>query len=538
LIQKEAVLASFNADLYSVPAAGLLNKKERYRLIIFTGLLALSLLIYFQFKPGEQPTGGDLSMWDYMSQSIVRGAVPYKDVVNIKTPLGSYLAAAAIKISHPFGLRDIIAIRYLYILFASLTVAMTFLVFDVYWQRRSAAILAAVLMLSYNSFGIWNSSGAQVKTATILFGLLSLYAVARGQAWLAGFWGALSFWCWQPGLLFTGAAGLVFCGFLTRPFDRRAIATAFGAIVPLLLGVLYFHSVGAWDDFYRWCFEFNTTSNSSVDSAFGWARAATAVKKAYPEEWLWFVLFPAGFLWRLVEAGQILYRFGTAAFLKSSWRLAPEIAFSVYALFSLFNLQSGPDMIIFLPFVSGYAAYLIAGLVEPLNQFAGLVVERIKGLSGLRGIVRYIPISALIILIFLFKVADAFQYELVFKLQDEEREWSEVVSQLSASESIYAQGSLDLLVLYNLPNANKYIYFDRGKDVYAGRIEQGGFDGIIEDLKNKQPKFVSLAKLKHIKERDKLLAWLDELYEPYKEIPSTNSGVNASTYPCSVYRLK
>jgi hypothetical protein len=533
-IAKENILTGIDAQTYSAPVKGLLDKKERVRLFLFAGLLVLSLVVYFQFEPDRQPTGGDLSMWDYMAQSIVRGAVPYRDVVNIKTPLGSYLGAAAIVTGKLFGLRDIIAIRYLHILFASLTVAMTFLIVDLYWRRRMVAVIAALVMLSYDSFGIWNASGSQVKTTTILFGLFSLYAIARGQAWLAGFWGALSFWCWQPGLLFTGTAGLVFCRFLTKPFDRRAFAAAFGAAVPLLLGVLFFMSFGAWKDFYRWCFEFNTTNNSSVESAFAWARAFIIVKKSYPGEWLWFALFPLGLLLRIVEIIRIFRHLGARDFLAGSWRLAPEVAFGVYGLFTFSNLQSGPDCIMFLPFISAYAALTIGGLVDLSTNLLKRWNWTWRGLP----LLRLAPVAAIIALIFLFQVADAFRYDPGFTLQDEEREWREVVSQLSPTEAVYAQGSLDLLVLYNRPNANKYIYFDRGKDTYAGLLEQGGFNAIVEDLKRRSPKFVSLAKLVRIKERAKLLQWVNEFYEPYKEIPSTNSGVNATTYPCSVYRLR
>src|SRR5205823_1542773 len=172
-----------------------------------------------------------------------------------------------------------------------------------------------------------------------------------GQAFLAGFLGVLSFWCWQPGLLFTGAAGLVFCGFLTRPLDRRAYMVAAGAAFALLFGIGYLYANGALLDFYHWCFKFNATSNSSVHSAktVGWtlSRAIIVVKKSYPGEWLWFALFPVGFLLRLADIGIKWRQLGTRIFLAGSWMLAPEVAFTVYALFSAFNLQSGPDMIFF-----------------------------------------------------------------------------------------------------------------------------------------------------------------------------------------------
>lgn len=497
---------------------------DRQRFYIFIGITVLALIIYGQFDPGQQPTGGDLSMWDYMAQSIVRGAVPYRDVVNIKTPLGAYISAAAIIAGKLVGVRDIIAIRYCYLLMAALTVSFTFLIADLYLKRRAIAAVAALAMLSFNSFAVWNASGSQVKTAAILFGLVSIYFVARQRPFWAGLAGALSFWCWQPGLLFVGVAGLVFCRFLTRPFDKRAFITAGGALLPLALGVALFAAVHAWQDFYRWNFEFNATNNSSVKSDEKLAKTADRlpiiIKKSYPTEWFWFLLWPVGTLITIFELARAFKRDGRQKFLDECWQLAPLLAVAVYGLFSLFNLQSGPDMIPFLPFVAIYAALAIGSAIELVPRARKQVY------------------AAAIALVFILFVADAFTYRPAFTLQQEEREWSEVVAQLAPGDRVYAEGSLDLLVLYNLPNASKYIYFDRGKDIFAGKLEAGGFDAIIADLKRKQPKVVSFAKLNHVAEREKLLAWVEELYEPYKTIPSTNSGVFATTYPCNVYRIK
>ncbi|MEW6734906.1 MAG: DolP-mannose mannosyltransferase [Acidobacteriota bacterium] len=516
-------MINVSAQVYSAPFAGILQRDNRHHLTIFLGLIVASVIIYLQFSPWQQPTGGDLTMWDYMAQSIVRGAIPYKDVVNIKTPLGAYLSAIAILVGRSIDVRDLIAIRYLYIILSALTVAMTYLVAQAYWQRKDVSLLAAVMMLSYDSFAIWNASGSQVKTPAILCGLLSLYSVARGRAFIAGCWGALAFWCWQPGLLFVGVAGLVFCRFLTKPFHPQAWRTALGAFLPLLLGGLCFFAQHAWTDFYRWNFQFNTTSNSSVRSLGKLEKSAERVvpviQKAYNNEWLWFALAPLGFLWHGVEIIRRVRRYQLADLLSASWRLAPIIALIVYIIFSALNLQSGPDMIFFLPFISIYAAYILSNIVEYLPRRRELM-------------------AAIIILVTIFKVADAFAYKPEFTLQDEELQWREVVAQLAPSDTVYAQGSLDLLVLYNLPNANKYIYLDRGKDIYAGQLEPGGFDGIIMGLKQKHPKFVSLAKLNHVYEQKRLLAWMDELYEPYAIITSTNNGVSSSTFPCNVYRIK
>ena len=50
------------------------------------------MILYRQLS---QPEGGDSAFWDYVSQCILRGQVPYRDVVEIKTPGSAYLSAIA-----------------------------------------------------------------------------------------------------------------------------------------------------------------------------------------------------------------------------------------------------------------------------------------------------------------------------------------------------------------------------------------------------------------------------------------------------------
>lgn len=503
--------------------------QERGRLAVFCSVFIVAILVFFQYQPARQPVGGDLSMWDYMAQSIARGAVPYRDVVNIKTPLGAYLGAAAIWIAKPLGIRDLLAIRYAFLLQAALVVAFTYLVFEVYWSRRLPAVLAASLMLAYDSFGVWNASGSQLKTTTLLFGLWALYMTARQKSFWAGLLGALAFWAWQPGLLFAGSVGLTACQFLTRPLHRRALEAAAGAGLTLLLPLAYFASVGAADDLLNWCFKFNTSANSSVITASGWARLGVIIEKSYPNERSLFWVFPVGLLLHIVDTLVQIKHEGWRKWLESSWRLAPTLAFAVYALFTYFNLQSGPDAILFLPFVSIYLAYLAMWLGEGLET----LLKGLKYLPYQLTIGQLVQI-ALIVGIAGFFIVDSFKYNPSFTLSEQEQECRVVLEALRPGDKVYAHGSLDLLVIGGLENASRYIYFDRGKDVFAARLE-GGFERIVERLEAAKPRFVALAKLDKLKYRQELEQWVEAHYEPYTVIRSTNSGISASTYAYNVY---
>jgi hypothetical protein len=176
---------------------------------------AAALFVYIQIQFWNLPSGVDHASWDYMSQIVARGGVPYRDAVDIKAPLSAYIGAAAIAAGHLLVLRDIFAIRLTYIVLAALTVAFTLMVTYDYFSSKRVAVLAAAIMLSFDLFGYTNSLGVEPKTSMVLFGLLALWAVYRDRPFLAGLFGMLSALSWQRGLLFVGVALVASTRYLT-----------------------------------------------------------------------------------------------------------------------------------------------------------------------------------------------------------------------------------------------------------------------------------------------------------------------------------
>ena len=71
-------------------------------------------------RPFTHGETGDSSIFDYIAQSIIRGQVPYRDVIDPKGPGSTYLSAAAMAAGRSVGLRDIIAVRWLHVLMMGL----------------------------------------------------------------------------------------------------------------------------------------------------------------------------------------------------------------------------------------------------------------------------------------------------------------------------------------------------------------------------------------------------------------------------------
>src|SRR5262249_9967897 len=202
---------------------------------------------------------GDSAIWDYVAQSILRGQVPYKDVVEIKLPLMAYMSAGAAAIGKWFGIRDLIAIRALDFLLVGALSAATCLVAKTYVGSKPVAVISVLIPFTSGRFIEWMASGTEPRLGMILFGMLTLLLIAKDRPFLAGLAAALSCMSWQPGLLFAGVAFVIFSRYLTRWRDGRALSVLAGVAVPLAGMFLYFSWLGAARDLWSWTFEYTAS---------------------------------------------------------------------------------------------------------------------------------------------------------------------------------------------------------------------------------------------------------------------------------------
>src|SRR5713226_1104193 len=209
----------------------LVQRTDRRTLAIIAFLFGAALML--AYRPWRQIEVGDPAVYDYIAQSILRGQLPYRDVVDIKGPVAPYLSALAMLAGKAVGLRDVIAVRLMNVALVGLLSAMTYLVAEKYLKNRLAAILAFLIPLMPEHFAMMSIAGSQPKLPMILFGMVTLLLIAQDRPFWAGVCSMLACLCWQPGLLFTGTAFLIFSRYLTTWRDLRALKVLLGAAVPL-----------------------------------------------------------------------------------------------------------------------------------------------------------------------------------------------------------------------------------------------------------------------------------------------------------------
>ena len=485
----------------SIAGTGTAVDRKRTVWILGAAAFAISASLMLLHRPWTRTEGGDEAIWDYVAQCILRGQVPYRDVVEIKAPLSAYLGAAAMFIGKSAGVRDIIAVRMLNVLMAGVLSAVTFVVGATYLRSRLAAVLGFLIALAPSHFAEWIGAGTEPKLPMILFGMISLLLVARHKPFLAGFFSMLSCLCWQPGLLFSGVVLLIFSRYLTSWRDPAVMKAALGALVPLTVTVLYFLLAGALSDLWKWTIAYNfrvyapETMRSLRDTIVLLWRVSFRVFKF---NLVFVALAFVGFIIFAIERVRAGYRSGFFSRESDLFRDALLISPLIYLGFCLVNFQSGPDLIPLFPFI---------------GLFAGWCLVNAGGKRMWLGFPRPLPVLALIALTALIvSRAVTYRVDSGLTLQDQDKQVAAIGALLGPEDRFYVHGAVEIPVLLNKPNLNPYIYLDRGKDDWVARRMPDGFRAVIGEMETQAPKVVVISRIGKMAHRTELEQWVEEHY--------------------------
>jgi len=490
---------------------------ERNWITAAAAIFLVAAAVMFMYRPLSQAEEGDSATYDYMAQSVLRGQVLYRDVVDNKAPGSLYLSALAMQLGKALGLRDLIAARMLHVVLAGLLAVLVYLVAEAYLRNRIAAIMACLFPLMSDRFALWVVGGGQPKLPMILFGMLTLLLVAKDSPFWAGVSAMLSCLCWQPGLLFAGTAFLIFSRYLTTWRDLRAAKVLAGAAIPLLILLSYFHAKGAFEDLWGWTVTFNYSvygprSVRGVDS--GPSHLLRVALKIFRSDAVLVVLSFLGLaLYAVRSMGERIKRrelFSSPDLYRDAIVIAPI----VYLMFSIFKFNAGPYLIPFFPFIGIFAGYVLTECVQGTRADVPVSNHPVRAV-----LVKWLPkfVVATMVFITLYRGA-IYQFEPRPTLQDQDRAFEVVSRILGSNERMYVHGTAELLVLLNRPNLNPYVYLDWGKDDVLATRREGGFGDVIGEIESQAPKIVAISRLQKVAHRGELTDWVAKHYEPL-EVP-------------------
>jgi hypothetical protein len=469
----------------------------------------LGIAVTLAYRPFSQTVRGDCGIYDYIAQSILRGQLPYRDVIDPKAPVSMYLSAVAIAIGRSVGAPDVPAVRCLYVLLAGLLSAITFLTAEAYLRSRIAALIASLIPLIPGNFVSMMTKGTQPKVPMMIFGMLALLLVAKDRPFWAGFCSMLSCLCWQPGLLFAGTAFLVFSRYLTSWRDWRVVKLVAGATIPLVVVLLYFYSRGALSDLWSWTITY-TFAVFRPDGQKPLAQALAQIWKIAHREFGSDLILPGLSLigFAMYAAGRVRVKLQEGLRSVDLFRDAILLPPIVYFLFCILDFQGGPDLIPFLPFIGLFAGW---SLVEIARLIASSgFVKRIG--QGIRwdSLVPSIAMAAMLVLILIRTTS--YKPPSV-DLREQRKAISQIADYLGPDDRIYVHGMAEILVLLNVPNLNRYIAFDSGADDYIGAQRAGGFKDVIAEIESSAPKLVAMSRLRNVRHGKDLEQWVDAHYD-------------------------
>jgi hypothetical protein len=467
--------------------------------------------VVLMHRPFSRPEAGDPAIYDYIAQSILRGQLPYKDVVDIKGPGAPYLSAVAMFTGKLLGIRDVIAVRTLNVVMVGVLSSLTFLVAQLYLRSRAAGLLAFMIPLMRYQFVEFMMEGTQPKLPMILFGILALLMIARDRPFWAGFCSMLSCLCWQPGLMFAGVALLMFSRYLSSWQDLRLLKVVLGAVIPLVAVLAYFYARGVLGDLWAWAITYNYSvfgpdAEQSIGAAFDHLWIVT--RRTFERDIVLVILAAIGLLEFLTE--RVFDKIKPRGALESPDLFRDAVLFPplVYLAFSLINFQGGPDSIPFFPFVGIFAGWAV---IRFSRLLASIQLHR-SFAANLRVniLLPAISITAIFALV-LFRAVTYRAGE--HTLQEQYAAIAPVAQLLGPEDQIYVHGSAEILVLLNRPNLNPYVFLDWGADDFAARRQSVTFETIIARMEAQAPKLVSISRLRKVNHRADFERWLDQHYE-------------------------
>lgn len=470
-------------------------------LVIAVFVLGAGLMLLY--RPFSQMESGDSAGYDYIAQSILRGQLPYRDVVDIKTPGSMYLSAFAMAAGRLAGIRDVIAVRLFQALLVGLLSAVIFFTARIYLRNTIAALIAAVFPLMSYKFAEWMVVGTQPKLPMILFGMLSLLLIARDKPSWAGAASMLAFLCWQPGLMFTGVAVLIFSKYFSSWRDLRALKVIIGAALPLAIVFVYFYSRGALGDLWAWTIAFNYSvfrPETQRAPAQALIHLWNVTNRIYGVDILLVLIAIAGFFMFAAERLRSALRRNLE---DEFFRHAVLIPPVVYFAFCIVNMQAGPDLLPFIPFIGMFAGWFLVELGRFVSQ----------RMSGVRWDL-LIPVSAALLMLFV-AVGRGLSYRIPpgFTLQDQDERFKAISELLGPNDKIYVHGSVELLVLTGRQNLNAYPFLNQGIDRFAAARRSIDLTAIVDEIEAERPKLVALSRLRTVASRDLLERWVGEHYD-------------------------
>jgi hypothetical protein len=414
----------------------------------------------------------DLGIYSYAGQQVAEGVPPYLGVLNRAGPLAHAIPGVGVGLARVVGLDDVVTMRVLFLLLATLTVCVVYLLARDLFRSRSAGLVAAGVFLTFHGFIHYATNGPREKTPMTLFIASALWAATHRRWFTAGVFVSLATLCLQIGFFATFTACVAAAVLLGSGERLRALTRLLaGGAVPVAVGAVWFALAGSLRE--------------SVD-------AFLLINLRYTEpdppgqyvDLLWQDALEAYGLsiWLLIGGVLALLVRALTALRPETRRTDPSVlglaALGVGAvagmLWNLRDYDAWPDLFPLLPF----AAVGLAGLVPLVSRRTSARVGRVV-------------VAATV----LVTVGIAAQWSLSTRADTLERQREAVAAVtglLPDDATIASVEAPQPLVLTRRANWSRYQMFRGGLEDYVDDTWPGGLAGFARDLLAEEPDLVAV----------------------------------------------
>jgi hypothetical protein len=457
-------------------------------------VLVVAAVVYAAFSINGILTR-DASIYVYGGQQLVHGVPPYVSIFDPKTPFATFLNAFGAAIG---GSRhDVHAIRLVFYLASLATVVAVYLLALPLWRSVLAAVVSALVFVSFWGFARDAIAGPDAKTPGIFFAVITMWLLA-GRKWVwAGLFAGLTFLVWQPMVVFALIAAVA--PLLLAEPGRRLRAAALGAagvVAPIAAVSVYFVSVGAFGKFVTATVTFPLTgvrrSNQTV-----WQRV---------EHIFWVVHHYYGFSGVLLEAGLVLAlgcavlrivrgRADIRAVLRDPFVLIVFVTLLFNVGYAMTDFQSYPDLFPLLPYGALMWGWGVAAVQHSARP--GLPARAVPVVAG--GL-----IVTLTAFTWVWFWNDPHNND---ALALERNDAAALAATIVPGTKLWVLGDPTALVLTHSRNPDRFIYLESGVARWKIKHTPGGFEGWKTQISAADPSVVVLDGWNGAIARD-MKAWL------------------------------
>lgn len=503
----------------------------RYADVWWIVALALITAAYsLQYDILRQPIPHDTTFHIYAAQQMLEGGVIYRDVAIIKAPLSDFVSAFAIWLARLFGISDIMGTRLMSLAMVMGTTGATYLAGRVLFRARAVGVIAALVMASWNFYGLRAVTGPEPKAFVIFFALLAFVFLAQQRWFLTGVCAALSALSWQPALI-VQALALLFA-FLAPWLAASSASTpekfrcAFKNNLRVMAGFLALFAIVL----------IYLAANNAVEAAFNATiganvrhynnnQALVPLSQTLDENFAEIILdgtlycFSYSEYW-LIGVGIFSFFAIAAAQIFSAARakraplnlhVTPLLLYTVgFAGFTLIDFDYCPDLIPFMPVIAlsvGWLAYLAA-------RFVAYLVARFWN-AQYAARASLFTLSALALLLIAVYWFDAWGYQITgTSFLDQLAVVEKAREYLAPDDRVLSFGNTIVLIELRKQNPTKILHLGSKSGIGVLATEPGGVQGMIAALDADPPKLITIAREARPAWTRPLYEWFDMHYEP------------------------